>query len=439
MKSAAPAAPKRVRLRGDAAEPLSGGRLWTFSNGIKVIYKKMDTPREFNYALMLRGGVADVPQLQAGESAFVGDMLALSRIGGLDGHAFRERLDAAGISLQATATLSDLRLTGRAPSAQLPLLLQTLLTVADARQPDPDAFAAYRAAEALRVDREALSPRDVDFVMDSMLRPDYFYPERKRTDALQEGLPERAEHYFASLFDKVGDGIFVLAGDLDEDALQKELCRTLGGFRTKRLFSSRPRVESRFATGTVTRRDLAAPGAVGGREIGVNVARSAAVPFNLDSYMSFRVACAMIRRQLAAALADQGARTDVSERLELFPAERLTFYVHCHPCREDGLPAGIVPGTTDDLLDAVRTVTRRLEALPLPENALNAAKEALLREMEQRYADPQTLTQDVLVRYSEGKDLITGYKASIQRVSVASVRDILGKLGAGAEVEYLID
>ena len=436
---AAPAAPRRVRLSGDAAEPLSGGRLWTFSNGIKVIYKKMDTPREFSYALLLRGGVADVPKLHAGESAFVGDMLGLSRIGGLSGQAFRERLDAAGISLQASATLSDLRITGRAPSAQLQQLLQTLLSIADAREPDPAAFAAYRAAEALRVDREALSPRDVDFLLDSMLRPDYFYPERKRMEHLHDDLPVRAEQYFASLFDKVGDGVFVLMGDLDEDALKKELTRTLGGFRTSRRFSSRPRVESRFATGTVTRRDAAAPGVVGGREIGVNVALSAAVPFNLDSYMSFRVACAMVRRQLAGALAEHGARVNVSERLELFPAERLTLYIHCRPCPEDGLPAGVAPGEPDDLLEAIRTVTRHLDALPLPENVLNATREALVQELEQRYADPQTLTEDVLVRYSEGKDLITGYKAAARRVSAASVRDILGKLAAGAEIAYLID
>ena len=433
------ATPRRLRLSGDAAEPLSGGRLWTFSNGIKVIYKKMNTPREFRYALMLRGGVADVPQLHAGEGAFVADMLGLSRIGGLSGLELREQLAANGITLETAATLSDLRITGRAPSAQLSLLLQTLLSVADARQPDPAAFAAYRAAEALRVDREALSPRDVDALMDDILRPDYLYPERKRMENLHDGLPERAESYFAALFDKVGDGIFVLMGDLDEDALKKELTRTLGGFRTSKRFSSRPRVDSRFVAGSVTRYDLAVPGLVGGREIGVSVARSAAVPFSQDSYMSFRVACEMVRRQLASALAPLGARVDCSGRLELFPAERITLYVHCHPCPEDGLPAGVTPGKPEDLLDAVRTVTGHLADLPLPEHVVNATRDALLKELERRYADPETLMEDVLVRYSEGKDLITGYKAAVRRVSVASVRDILVKLGAGAEVEYVID
>ena len=105
----------KVRLRGDVAEPISGGRLWTFSNGIKVIYKKMPGQGEFHYALMLRGGVAEVADLQAGEGAFVGDMLALSDVAGLNGADFHEMLEANGITMHEAATLSDLRITGRAP------------------------------------------------------------------------------------------------------------------------------------------------------------------------------------------------------------------------------------------------------------------------------------------------------------------------------------
>ena len=47
--------------------------------------------------------------------------------------------------------------------------------------------------------------------------------------------------------------------------------------------------------------------------------------------------------------------------------------------------------------------------------------------------------EDVLVRYSEGKDLVSDYKASAQRVSVAGVKEMLELLSAGGEVEYTID
>ena len=429
----------KVRLRGDAAEPISGGRLWTFSNGIKVIYKKMSAGQgEFRYALLLRGGVAEVPGLQAGEGAFVGDMLALSEVAGLNGADFHQMLEANGITMSETATLSDLRITGLAPKSKLPLLMRALLSVSDARHPDKAAFDYYKAGEALRIDMEALSPRDVNSLMDSIIRPNYFYTSRKGISRLRDDLPQRAEQYFASVFDKVGDGVLVFAGDLDEEVLKKELCRTLGDFRTQKRYSQRPRVDSPFASGSTTRTADSAPGAVGGGEIGVNVALSASIPFNMENYMSFQVACAAIRKRLTDVLADQGAYAEPSERMELFPAERLTLYINCRPCRESGLPAGVVPAEPLALLDAIRKVTRRLDGLQVPEADLKAYKELLLKQMDSRMEDPEALVGDVLVRYSEGKDLVTDYKTAIQRVSAASVARIIEQLRAGAEVEYII-
>ena len=57
-------------------------------------------------------------------------------------------------------------------------------------------------------------------IMDNILRPDFFYPERKQIDCLSEDLPARAESYFAQLFDKAGDGVLLLMGDLEEEALK---------------------------------------------------------------------------------------------------------------------------------------------------------------------------------------------------------------------------
>lgn len=433
-----PVTARRVRLSGDAAEPLSGGRLWTFSNGIKVIYKKMNTPREFYYTLMLRGGVADVPGIRAGESAFIGDMLALSSVAGMSGAEFRERLGASGITLQTAASLSDLRISGRAPAAELSRLMQALLWLSDSRRTDAEAFATYLQEEALRQDREANSPRDVNSIMDNILRPDFFYPERKQLDCLSEDLPARAEQYFTSLFDKVGDGVLLLMGDLDEETLKKELARTLGGFRTEKRFSTRPRVESRFATGTVSRTEESAAGVIGGSEIGVNVVRSAALPYNLDSYLSFQVACMLIRQRLADALAGEGAQAELSGRLELFPSERISVFINCHPCPENGLPAGVRAGGTGELMDAVRSVTHRLDELQVSEAEVRAARATLLKELELRYTRPETLMEDVLIRYSEGKDLITDYKGAVQRISAESVEEILKALSEGGEVEYTI-
>jgi hypothetical protein len=412
---------RKVRLRGDAPEPVSGGRLWTFSNGTKVIYKEIPGLGEFHYALLLRGGVAEVPGLLAGESAFVGDMLALSRTAGMNGADFREMLSSNGITMETNATLSDLRITGRAPRKALPLLLSALLSLSDSRKTDPDAFTYYRRSEALRQDLEAGSLKDINSLMDSVIHPVFFYTERRRAERLGDDLPQRAEQYFSSLFDKTGDGVFVFLGDLPEDVLKQELSRTLGGFRTGSGRSLRPRVEMRSATGSATFTAKAPIGA----GTGVNVALSAAVPFNLPDYMSFRIACELIRERLATALAGQGD-AEISHRLELFPEERLTLYINCQSAD---------PQST---LDAVRSVTHTLSDMMLAEADIKAYKNLLLGQLENETKDPEALLGAVLTRFSEGKDLVSGWKAAIQGVSAESVAHILTLLGHGAEVEYLI-
>ena len=83
-------------------------------------------------------------------------------------------------------------------------------------------------------------------------------------------------------------------------------------------------------------------------------------------------------------------------------------------------------------------MTHRLDELEVSEAEVRAAKATLLKELELRYNQPETLMEDVLIRYSEGRDLITDYKGAVQRISAASVREILGILSAGGEVEYTI-
>ncbi len=428
----------KLRLRNETTEPISGGKLWTFSNGIKVLYRKTDVKGEFNYALMLRGGVASVPSLRSGEGAFVGDMLRLSDVAGLNGRDFRAMLEANGITMTEKAGISDLRISGSAPKSKLPLLLRSLLSISDRRTPNKAEFEYYRQGEALRIDMETLSPRDVNSLMDSIMRPNYFYTERKYISNLGDDLPERAEQYFETLFSKVNDGLLILDGDLDEEALKRELCRTLADFRTQKRFAQRPRISSRLASGSVTYTVESGPGLVGGGEIGVNIGMSAAIPYNIDNYMSFKLAAAVIRKALTAALADYGAFVEVSEKVEVFPSERMSLYINCRPCRSDGLPLSVSPADPLKLLEVIRPVISSIGDAEVSAGDLKAYREVLLNEYAEDLRESGKLMEKVLTRYSEGKDFVTGYKAAVNAVSADSIREILRQLRSGAEVEYVI-
>lgn len=429
---------RRVKIMGEIDEPITGGKLWSFSNGIKVLYKKSSERGEFRYCMMLRGGSAAVPDLGKGESAFVGDMLFLNRIASLTGSDFMAMLGANGITMEQQAGISDLRIGGMAPTSKLPLLMRSLLSVAELREPDSLAFSRYRTEEALRIDMAALSPRDVNSLMDSIMRPDYYFTSRKYIDNLGSDLPQRSEEYFKSLFSKVNDGLFVFIGDLDEDVLKRELCRTLGSFRTMRQFAQRPRVRSKMATGSVTYTVESAPGLVGGGEIGVNVGMSTLLPYNMRNYMAFRMAVSCIRRELVRVLAGRGAYVGIADSLEVFPSERVSLFISCKPCRNDGLPAGIEACSPLELLPVVRKVTSNLTDIVISEEDLRAYKEELRSSFSQAMSNPGQVMDAALVRYSEGKDVVGGYSEAIESVDAALVSRILGMLASGAEVEYVI-
>ena len=86
----------------------------------------------------------------------------------------------------------------------------------------------------------------------------------------------------------------------------------------------------------------------------------------------------------------------------------------------------------------MHSVTRILSGTPLENAGIQAYKDLLLKQMEDRTNNPGALLGDVLTRYGEGKDLVTDYQAAIRSVDAAAVTRILGLLADGAQVEYLI-
>lgn len=430
--------PVKLRIRRENADPVSGGKLLSFSNGLRVIYRKMPLDAEFYYALMLRGGVAGVPELAEGESAFVGDMLSLCDVAGVRGSEFRARLAARGITMNSTASVSDLRVSGSAPTDDLALLLNALQALANNRTVNEEEFLKYKRNESLRLDIKAMRPRDFNPVLDSIMRPQYEFALPKNIDKLRDDLPYRAEQYFETAFSKVNDGLLVLVGDFDEEELKKELCRLLGGFRVQSKFVQRPKVSSRLSLSSNSKAERSRPGLVGAAEVGVNVGMSAAAPFNLKNYMTFKIAARGVELALIRELADLGVTVNVLCRNEAFPIERISLFINCRPCMQTGLPSGVTPASSEQILTAVRRVLSDIENISLSDRDMKACKTRLISEYESSLANPEGIIDAVLIRYSDGRDVVSGYKEAINSVSKEGIKEVLSLLDEGADVEYTV-
>ncbi len=429
--------PKKVkaRLKRIVPEPVTGGELWTFSNGMKVIFKQSSALKgSFSYGFMLNGGYASVPDLSVGEGGFIGEMLGICDVAGLSSGGFADMLANNDITFRPSTGLTDLRITGSAPAAKLELLLKSLLSVANERTVNIPAYEYFRDCERLRLSVDRKRQAGINVVIDSLMCPDFIYTGSKYLSGLSDDLPARADAYFSQLFSKCDDGILVLVGDLDPYVLKKLLPKYLGSFQTGGIPSTRPQIQYTLRSGWSTYTVEAAESSVGNGDPCVNVAESALLPFTLERYMASQVAVMELENKLASALSETGATAEVSSDFEIFPVERLTVRITCRPADERGLPEDVFAEDPLRVLGAVRSALSDVS----PGSGLAALKAALLARYESEMAVPSSLVDIALMRYSVGKDMATGYKDKVNSVSTESVREILAALEEGGKVEFVI-
>ena len=429
----------KSRLKQTAAEPMTGGELWTFANGMKVIFKRSDAVKgKFSYGFLLNGGYADVPGLAEGEGGFIGDMLALSDVGGIPGATFMKMLEFNGIGFEPAVSLTDLRITGSAPSGKLQLLLKSLLTLSRDRAVNNDAYAYYRTGERLRISMDRRHHDGLQAVVDSIMSPGYLHTPAKHLAGLSDDLPQRAEAYFSEVFSHCSDGVLVLVGDLDPYVLKKVLPKYMGGFVTGGKPAVRPRVDFPFRSGWSTYTVDAEGSEVGTGEPCITVAESALIPFTLERYMSFNLAVMELRKHLAGALAETGMFAEVSGDVDFFPSERMTVRIVCRPVEESGLPADVIAGDPLRVLGVVRGALADFSASGPSNASVSDSKAVMLAERDAQMKDPSFLVDAALTRYSAGKDMVTGFKSKAGSVNSASVKEILSALDAGSKVEFVV-
>ena len=428
----------KAKLKKTAPEPVTGGEVWTFSNGMKVICRKTDDHGRFSYGFLLNGGFSGVRELQRGEGGFIEDMLLTERIASMSGRSFSRMLEANGVEFHPSVSLTDLKITGSAPSSKLELLLKSLIGVAGDRAVDTLAYSYFREAEKLRLSVDRKRQAGIDAVVDSIMSPDYRFTASKLASGLTDDLPVRAEEYFESVFSRCGDGVLVLAGDIDLFRLKKVLPKYLGAFRTDGTPSARPQIQYTPRSGWSTYTVEAAESDVGNGDPSITVSASAPVSFNIDMNMSFRVALKALRAGMAAALAETGMYAEVSGDFMLVPSERLNVTVTCRPADADGLPSDVYPADPLKVLGAVRGALSGLASEPVSAAFLKWAKASLLAECTADASDPEKIVDMALMRYSGGKDLVSGYKDRVNAVTAKSVQEIFSLLSEGSKVEYVI-
>ena len=403
----------RVKIRETKPEPVSGGTLWTFSNGVRVVYKRVPGLGSFDYALLLGGGLSGVTGLVEGEGGYFGDMLSLYDAGGLSASDFRDHLAVNGITMGTQVALTFTSIGGSAPSTKLPTLLKALLALANSRTANRGEFDIYLRNAAWA--RPSMEDR-----LYSMMYPGFSHSTRKNPAALNSATQAKAAQFYEGRFSRVNDGMLVLVGDLDESTVRRTLLRYMGGFRTQKNSVPRNTVHYRPAPGTVSRTETDGPK-------GVFVRLDTEYPLSGVNYVLAEAAVEVLRRHIVAALDGTGLSVAVQAGFHSYPQERLWMYVAC-----EGADAG-------KALPAVRKGIRNAGASTVSKKDLDAFKAMAMAETAKELSLPETMVTAVVARYGIGKDLVSHYKESVNGITAARLSDMLSSLAAGSVAEIVVE
>ena len=417
---------KKIKIKAVAPEPLSGGSLWSFENGINVIFKNIPNTGTFRYCWMLKGGRSLVPGLKPGEDGYVSDMFGLYNVSGMKSGSFRDMLASNGISMQCEVTMSDLRISGAAPSAKLNLLLNSLYSLTVDRNPDRDAYDYFRKCEYAKM----AAGRTQEQIVDSLLTAGSPYSGYRGNVRLADDFQKRCEKFYENAFSRMNDGILMIVGDFDEYELKKELSRDLGGFRTDKVSSLRSRVQPQHLSGRVTM-------VVDGKRPAVSMAYSCPLTFTSSSYMAASIAALALEDRIASSLSSSGWYGRFRWEFASFPEERLNFFVDAGMTDYRGIPATMAQAySAEEIIEGVRAEVAAFAASGIAKPELDIYKKSLRKLLDSRMSAPETIMAMLKLRYSCGKDLVTQYGDKINSVDAASVNDILKGLSDGRRAEY---
>lgn len=402
----------RVKIKETKPEPISGGSLWTFSNGVRVVYKQVPGSRMFNYALLLGGGLSGVTGLEEGEGGYFGDMLSLYDAGGMSASDFRDHLAVNGIDMQTQVSLTFTSIHGSAPSSKLPSLLKALLALANDRTVNRGEFDIYLRNAAWA--RESVEDR-----LYKMMYPGFSYTSRKYPSALGQATQAKAAQFWESRFSRVNDGMLVIVGDVDEATVRKDLLKYVGGFRTQRGNESRKAVRYTPVSGGMQK------GSEGAK--GVYVRLDTEFPLSGVNYVMAEVGADVLRRHVVAALQGTGLSTEVTTGFHSYPQERLWMVISCEGEKAEAA------------LPAIREGIRKAAAATVSQKDVNAYKALVLSDMNRELTEPETVVSSVVARYGIGKDMVSHYKESVNGITPASLKGMLSALVSGRTAEYVVE
>lgn len=405
----------KMKINSSRKDAFSGGSIWTFVNGFKVIYKKMPTDGRLYYSMSLSGGFGNVGDLSQGEGAYMSDYLDHCWIAGMKASYFMEALSLSGMSMDVKVGLLNTVISGKVENRNASLLIKSLLAVANERRSNPVELEYFARCEKLRLAMHYNS--DIKATLDALLCPGYEYSPFKTAEGVGDETFEKAEALFANLTSKMNDGVLVIVGDVDETELKKLLQMYVGGFDVRNAASRRPTVHYHPVSGWSSY-------SVEGEKDAAYVIVTSPISMTSANHFASEIAAKIFERRIRSIFEPQGLSVKVSFARGIYPDERFSMMVDLiGECGQTEL---------SQLRDALSECQENIT-----DEELNAYKAYVKNAYARQIQQPEYWLRVIPLRHMEGKDFTTGYESKIDAVSLEMLHNVFKALNEGAGIEYI--
>ena len=403
----------KTKIRMSRKDSFSGGMLWTFANGFKVLYRKMpSTGMRLYYSLSMNGGYGNVEGLERGEGAYMSDYFDNCWIAGMKSSYFKDLLLLSGMTLSAKVNLFNTTVSGHVEDRNVGLLMGSLLAVANECRPDSLKMDYFTRCEDLRL--AMIGQTDIRSSIDSLMCPGYRYTSFK-AGGVRKGTFAKAQALFDSMTSKMNDGMLVIVGDMDEAELKKMLQHYVGSFKVRNVASRRPSMEYHPVSGWAFYN-------VEGEEDAATVVLTAPLAMTASNHFAVDLAALMLERRLDDVFGPKGRLAQMSLSRSIYPDERFSIMI------------SISGQCTKEYMGELHQV---LEGFEFTDAELKSCKEYLKNLYAQQAKDPQYWLRVMQLRHLEGKDFTTGASAKIDAVTAQMLDGVFAAMGKGAGIEYI--
>lgn len=420
----------KIKVQSVKKEYLSGGTLWTLSNGVRVIVKQTDAKDVVNWAFIASGGFGNIKDLKQGEAAYFSEYLDMCTMGGLSSEEFHDAIRLQGMTMNVEMKHSSTCFSGRIPDDGLEYLVRILLTQMKNTEPDQSLFEYHKKCESLRLSSLDGTLEQRITSIDSLICPDYRYSVCR--SGYSDEFMSKAESAFNKIWSCSDAGVLVLIGDVDEKKLKEVLVTYAGGFKTLGRKPSRPVVNYQPISGTIQINRT-------GDQNCVDMVMSAQMPLSVKTYYTAELTSLCLRKACSKAVTGRGLHIRLNHNCSHYPHERVSLMLSLREASVEGFATGTSYYEPMEALGALRALLKDLSLIEVTDAELASYKALLKQRIKRRLSDPMYWYEIFEQRYVEGKDYYSSYEAKIDSITKDDIKQMLQMLSDGARVEYVIE